>query len=157
MRRDGTPGNDRLTGTRKADQLFGYDGDDTLSGGAGPDILVGGRGNDRLTGGADRVADRFLFYSESFEPAEWPYDSVRRLQHDVVTDFNRAKDFLQLPAGAQAAWHLALDSNADGVIDGSFVIATEFRVVNGDVEPFEMRVDLLGVTAYRDGMIEFTL
>ena len=44
--RNGTPGNDRLTGTAMDDTLVGGDGADVLDGGFGHDLMQGGRGND---------------------------------------------------------------------------------------------------------------
>jgi Ca2+-binding RTX toxin-like protein len=46
--RDGSNGNDTLTGLNTRDELFGLGGDDKISGGAGRDILNGGGGNDTL-------------------------------------------------------------------------------------------------------------
>jgi uncharacterized protein with PIN domain len=49
--RNGTPGNDTLTGTASADSLFGLGGNDSLLGLGGNDSLFSGTGNDRLFGG----------------------------------------------------------------------------------------------------------
>ena len=46
LSRDGTSGNDTLTGTVFDDRLFGAAGDDVLSSGLGADVLDGGAGND---------------------------------------------------------------------------------------------------------------
>lgn len=54
----GTPGRDRLKGTRKADVIVGLGGDDVIAGLGGDDIICGGPGADALTGGAG--ADRLL-------------------------------------------------------------------------------------------------
>lgn len=48
----GTPGRDRIKGTRKKDAILGFAGRDTLRGGKGRDVLVGGAGRDRCFGGA---------------------------------------------------------------------------------------------------------
>ncbi|VVP60917.1 hypothetical protein PS880_06223 [Pseudomonas fluorescens] len=50
--REGTAGNDTLTGSSGGDRLYGYAGNDTLSGGGGGDLLRGGSGNDTLNGDA---------------------------------------------------------------------------------------------------------
>jgi Ca2+-binding RTX toxin-like protein len=47
----GTPGNDRLSGTRFGDNLMGLQGDDILKGRRGDDCVFGGTGSDRLSGG----------------------------------------------------------------------------------------------------------
>ena len=55
--RVGTPGDDRLRGTRRRDVLCGRDGNDRLIGGGGNDVLHGGGGDDIIRGGpgADRL------------------------------------------------------------------------------------------------------
>ncbi|MCW5889933.1 MAG: hypothetical protein KIT14_05210 [bacterium] len=59
--RIGTPGNDRIVGTKGPDlllggggndRIFGRGGDDEIHGGPGNDVLVGGPGHDSLHGGA---------------------------------------------------------------------------------------------------------
>jgi acetyl esterase/lipase len=47
----GTPGPDRLTGTRGGDVICGGDGDDTIDGGQGDDLVFGGDGDDTIHGG----------------------------------------------------------------------------------------------------------
>jgi Ca2+-binding RTX toxin-like protein len=51
VKRAGTPGDDRMVGTKHADIFHAQEGDDVLRGNRGPDRLVGGRGYDRLHGG----------------------------------------------------------------------------------------------------------
>jgi Ca2+-binding RTX toxin-like protein len=48
----GTPGADRLSGSRGNDVVLGLGGADILSGAGGNDLVDGGRGADRLAGGA---------------------------------------------------------------------------------------------------------
>lgn len=59
--KQGTNGNDWLTGSNDVDDLFGYDGNDLLFGNGGADNLVGGGGNDWLYGGA---GNDYLFGQE---------------------------------------------------------------------------------------------
>jgi len=54
----GTPGRDRLRGTRRADVIVALGGNDRVVAGPGRDIVCGGRGDDRLSGGLGR--DRLL-------------------------------------------------------------------------------------------------
>jgi Ca2+-binding RTX toxin-like protein len=54
----GTPGADRLIGTRLGDSIFGLQGNDVIRGGARDDCLFGGLGGDRLSG--NRGNDRLL-------------------------------------------------------------------------------------------------
>ena len=63
----GTPGKDRLRGTKRADVICGLGGADRIRGLAGNDMLLGGTGNDRLQGGSgndrtvgNRGKDRLL-------------------------------------------------------------------------------------------------
>jgi Ca2+-binding RTX toxin-like protein len=48
----GTPGNDRINGSRGNDVICGLGGNDVIKGGGGRDIIDGANGNDRLSGGA---------------------------------------------------------------------------------------------------------
>jgi Tol biopolymer transport system component len=54
----GTPGRDRLRGTRRADVIVALGGNDRVTAGRGRDLVCGGRGNDRLFGGRGR--DRLI-------------------------------------------------------------------------------------------------
>jgi Ca2+-binding RTX toxin-like protein len=54
----GTPGRDRLRGTRRADVIVALGGKDRVKAGRGRDLVCGGRGNDRLFGGRGR--DRLI-------------------------------------------------------------------------------------------------
>lgn len=78
------------------DRLVGGDGNDTLDGGRGIDFLNGGNGSDRLVGGAgrDRLtggtgADTFVFESDT------PFRTAG-LGVDLITDFNRTLDRIEL-------------------------------------------------------------
>jgi Ca2+-binding RTX toxin-like protein len=105
-----------ITGGAGADKLLGLAGSDTLNGGGGNDSLTGGAGADMLSGGIG--ADRFIFTSTS--------DSgTTALTRDVITDFQRASDRIDLSAidangslsGNQAfVWRGALDFSAAGQV-----------------------------------------
>jgi Ca2+-binding RTX toxin-like protein len=82
-------GNDRLYGGSGSDWLVGYKGNDLLVGGSGMDWLAGGDGSDRLTGGDG--ADLFIFSSSAL-------GTTRTGEHDVVTDFVKGVDKLDLGA-----------------------------------------------------------
>ena len=79
----GGEGHDKLFGGRGKDILEGGADNDYLNGGRGKDILEGEEGNDFLKGGWG--ADRFVF--NPFREGEG---------HDVIADFNPAKDKLVL-------------------------------------------------------------
>lgn len=49
--KNGTSGNDVLTGTEQADRIWGHAGNDVLDGGNGDDELYGGAGSDTVSGG----------------------------------------------------------------------------------------------------------
>ncbi len=97
----GQAGNDALQGGRGDDQLIGGEGDDlllgslgrdSLKGSDGDDTLVGGIGGDTLRGGAGD--DIFLFAA----PEESGRTEGRR---DVIADFVRGEDRIQLDFDAQ--------------------------------------------------------
>ena len=76
------------------DTLVGGAGNDALSGGDGNDILSGGDGSDKMTGGDGR--DIFIF-------TESAIGTTRDGEHDVITDFQRGSDRIDLgQAGASS-------------------------------------------------------
>lgn len=79
---EGQAGNDTLNGGGGDDTLLGGYGKDVVKGGIGDDILDGGRHNDTLSGGAGN--DIFVFNTGS------------PLGNDVITDFVRGEDLLQM-------------------------------------------------------------
>jgi serralysin len=90
---DAGEGNDLVGGGLRADRLSGGAGDDFihggmgadwLDGGPGADTLVGGWGTDTLTGGDG--ADTFVYNAPATD------------SFDVITDFTRGADVLQLSA-----------------------------------------------------------
>lgn len=126
----GGGGNDRLTGGKGADVISGNsgrdllrggDGDDTLGGGGGRDTLDGGAGQDQLTGG--NGPDTFVFESTG--------ESARGGNNrDIITDFDRSSDQIDLSA---------IDANANNGSDQSFVFigtsafsgaARELRIID---------------------------
>jgi Ca2+-binding RTX toxin-like protein len=80
-------GFERVIGSGSGDWLEGDGGANRLSGGAGDDVLRGGLGRDELTGGAG--ADRFRYYSTGESGAT-------AATRDVVRDFRRGEDHLDL-------------------------------------------------------------
>lgn len=84
----GEDDDDRLDGGSGADELFGGAGSDTLLGGSGDDKLTGGAGKDILTGNGG--IDFFAFTNVT--------DSVIGNQRDVITDFVRGEDKIDLRA-----------------------------------------------------------
>ncbi len=78
-----------LTGLAWADTLSGGTGSDTLLGGAGNDTLTGGNGNDSLTGGAGNDAFVFNAVAES---------GTTDTASDVIGDFVKGQDKINLGA-----------------------------------------------------------
>lgn len=99
----GDQGSDTLYGDAGRDRLIGGYGYDKLYGGAGADKLIGGNGRDALYGGADADVDTFIF--KSIE------DSPNATQRDVVHDFTRGTDKIDLSA---------LDANSTQTGDQAF-------------------------------------
>ena len=122
--RNGTSGNDILSGAGNVnslsggdgnDLLFGNGGNDTLNGGSGNDLLVGGTGNDILTGGPG--ADVFVFAKGS--------------GMDTVNDFAPGQD------------RISLDYHAFGSGGGDFDqwLAAHGSTVNGHDTLIDLNVD----------------
>jgi D-alanyl-D-alanine carboxypeptidase len=89
----GGNGDDRLLGGNGSDNLSGRNGDDLLQGEAGHDRLFGDAGNDTLSGGSGRDtmtggegADTFVFQASN----------SRRIDHDIISDFESGIDQLDL-------------------------------------------------------------
>ncbi|WP_166362084.1 calcium-binding protein [Pseudomonas akapageensis] len=93
---------DKLTGSSGDNLLDGGRGNDQLSGGDGNDILIGGLGKDILTGGAGADVFKFTTLSET---------GVTSSTRDVITDFVRGIDKIDLSV---------LDANTATNADNSF-------------------------------------
>ena len=85
----GSAHNDTLTGNANANNLSGGSGNDRLTGGAGNDRLIGGAGNDTLKGDAGN--DVFIFNNVQ-------ESGTTAAASDVITDFVRGQDKIDLSA-----------------------------------------------------------
>jgi VCBS repeat-containing protein len=99
----GTSRNDRLLGTNDGETLLGLGGNDRILARGGDDTLVGGRGADILTGGAGRDTFRFTSVRDTPPGHSELIDYVLghwagRRPHDVITDFARGWDKIDLSA-----------------------------------------------------------
>ena len=104
--------NDKLYGGNNNDKLFGGSGNDRLRGDAGKDSLQGDAGKDTLTGGSG--ADSFIFRAVS--------DSATGARTaDVVTDFVRGTDKINLSAIDAST---KLSGNNDFVFNGTTKFGT---------------------------------
>ena len=126
---DGLGGNDLLFGNIGLDQINGNQGDDTISGGKDDDLILGGIGNDFLRGDLDRDTIRGEDGNDSLfggrgedelfgDSGSDTLSGDRGIDNltggsggdvfvlvqngegpDILTDFNGADDFMQLPGG----------------------------------------------------------
>ena len=87
--RTGTSAADTLAGSGEADTLAGSGGNDVLSGLGGNDILFGGAGRDTMTGGAGNDVFRYTAVNET---------GTSSTARDVITDFVRGQDRIDLSA-----------------------------------------------------------
>lgn len=130
----GYAGNDLISGAGGDDLLNGGDGADTIDGGVGNDLIQGAAGADRLTGGAGFDVFRLSAGDSGSLSGTW----------DIVTDFARAEDSIEISAAAGFRWigtdvfepglpaglpydlryeiigsdtHVMADTNRDGIAD----------------------------------------
>jgi len=122
----GRDGDDMISGGSGFDFLWGGNGNDQLFGNTGNDFIYGGNGNDRLGGGSssDRLwggagADVFVFLTDGTT-------TTNAGQHDVVCDFARGSDRIDLSA---------IDANSLTSHDDPFRFlgATHFTASAGEI------------------------
>ena len=137
-------GNDTLTGNEAANRLESGAGNDTLIGNGGDDVLLGGTGTDVLTGGAGR--DVFLYQTNA--------DSAVGTGRDVITDFTRGSDLIDLTAlNASTFVGTALFSGQAGQLryanfDGTTIIELDS---NGDrLADFQLELNGLVPLGFSD-------
>ena len=94
----GNTGVDTLHGGTGADTLFGGQGNDVLFGDDGDDVLFGDLGDDTMTGGAGH--DTFVF--------------APRSGHDVITDFTKGEDKIDVSAYIKAGDTFTITDDALG-------------------------------------------
>ncbi len=99
-----------IDGRSGQDTLIGSSGNDDLRGDAGADSLSGGAGNDTLTGGSG--ADVFVVANGA--------------DTDVLVDFERGRDSLDLTGISDIADFADLDTSGNGVVDASDALAGTF-------------------------------
>ena len=93
-------GNDTVTGSTISELILGNDGQDSISGGEGNDTLFGGKGNDQLFGDA---GDDFLSGDMGIDTLTGGQGSDTFALStggglDIITDFENATDYIQVPA-----------------------------------------------------------
>ncbi len=84
---EGNNNNNTLNGNAGKDSIYGSQGADKLNGGAGNDELVGGTGKDLLLGGSEN--DTFIFKTVA-------ESATTATTSDVISDFVRGQDKINL-------------------------------------------------------------
>jgi Ca2+-binding RTX toxin-like protein len=93
-------GNDTITGAADSELILGNEGQDIIRGGDGNETLYGGKGADQLFGDA---GDDFLSGDRDIDTLTGGQGRDRFALStggglDIITDFDNANDFIQVPA-----------------------------------------------------------
>ncbi len=139
--------NDSLTGNTLANTLNGGLGNDVLNGGSGNDIMIGGVGKDSLIGGGGNDLFDFNALSEM---------GTTSTTWDVITDFTRGYDKIDLST-LDANTGTAANDAFSGIMIAStagFTAAGQLKLVSGilygntdaDATP-EFAIQLAGISA----------
>ena len=127
--------NDYLAGDAGADSLNGGSGDDSLSGGAGNDTLTGGVGSDVFIWDADDAATTFSLHKTSSNTYNYKTYGVPNGVNiadavDVITDFNRSVDKLDLRGLLKGEVHTGGADTGNLTNYLSFEVRTESNVTS---------------------------
>ncbi|WP_438282102.1 hypothetical protein [Pseudomonas alabamensis] len=142
----GNPLANTLTGNAANNVLTGGAGNDILIGGAGNDRLVGGLGKDTLTGGTGK--DAFVFTSLNDM-------GLTRATWDVITDFKRGEDKIDLGAldantatAANEAFHTFIKGTAAFTTAGQLKFQDGVLYGNTDADSApEFAIQMVGITS----------
>ncbi len=130
---NGLGGNDRLIGNYGNDTLNGGDGNDTLEGGDGKDVLNGGNGDDLLIGGDDRDVMTGGMGNDIFRFDRTGDSLTHSSLRDVITDFSRGADRIDLSA-IDANARLRGDQAFSLIGSGRFTEAGPIRSSNDRID-----------------------
>ncbi|SJM89308.1 beta strand repeat-containing protein [Crenothrix polyspora] len=138
--------NDTLNGNASGNVLDGGFGNDTLVGGTGNDTLIGGMGRDVLTGGLGTDTFDFNALSEM---------AITKNTWDIITDFVRGQDKIDLTTLDANAATLANDAFIGFISSTSiFTTAGQLRLSGGVLygntdtdSAAEFSIQLTGITA----------
>ncbi|MDB5749889.1 MAG: putative Serralysin precursor [Ramlibacter sp.] len=108
---DQVSGFENLVGSAFGDKLTGSTGNNRLHGGSGADVLAGGSGNDTLTGGAGSDTLAGGSGKDIFDFDALADSGTSQATWDVVTDFLRGQDDIDLSG---------LDAKAGSAVDDAF-------------------------------------
>ena len=127
--------NDYLAGDAGADSLNGGSGNDSLSGGAGNDTLTGGVGSDVFIWDADDAATTFSLHKTSSNTYNYKTYGVPNGVNiadavDVITDFNRSVDKLDLRGLLKGEVHTGGADTGNLTNYLSFEVRTESNVTS---------------------------
>ncbi|GAA3717999.1 hypothetical protein GCM10022268_28030 [Sphingomonas cynarae] len=132
----GRAGNDTLIGDTYDDYLDGGDGDDFLDGGNNEDTLIGGAGNDILDGGGNEDILTGGSGRDIFRFSKAGDTGVSRLTRDVITDFVRGEDRIDLSlidantrVNGDQAFTLLTGANAKFTAPGQLRVV--YQVIDG--------------------------
>ncbi|MDO7910507.1 calcium-binding protein [Pseudomonas sp. 22-AL-CL-001] len=143
------------TGNALANTLTGNAANNVLTGGAGNDILIGGAGNDRLVGGLGKDTltggtgkDAFVFTSLNDM-------GLTRATWDVITDFKRGEDKIDLGAldantatAANEAFHTFIKGTAAFTTAGQLKFQDGVLYGNTDTDSApEFAIQMVGITS----------
>ncbi|MFR0675151.1 hypothetical protein ACLUUI_15680 [Enterobacterales bacterium AW_CKDN230030176-1A_HGKHYDSX7] len=135
-----------ITGNAGNNVLTGGAGNDTLIGGAGNDRLIGGLGKDTLTGGTGK--DTFVFTTLNDT-------GLTRTTWDVITDFKRGEDKIDLGAldantatAANEAFHTFIKGTAAFTTAGQLKFQDGVLYGNTDADSApEFAIQMVGITS----------
>ncbi|WP_144939722.1 calcium-binding protein [Pseudomonas alabamensis] len=143
------------TGNALANTLTGNAANNVLTSGAGNDILIGGAGNDRLVGGLGKDTltggtgkDAFVFTSLNDM-------GLTRATWDVITDFKRGEDKIDLGAldantatAANEAFHTFIKGTAAFTTAGQLKFQDGVLYGNTDADSApEFAIQMVGITS----------
>ena len=116
----GGDGRDSSSGGSNTDLLYGGSDHDKLYGQDGVNFLQGNAGNDAMTGGTS--TDHFIYDHDDFLSGNYGGNNGRDSGNDLIFDFTRGQDRLQLSFGGfDGARGVAafdrLDTNDDGFMN----------------------------------------
>jgi hypothetical protein len=147
----GQSGNDDLYGQAGQDDLYGGSGHDDLYGGSGNDWLIGGTGSDRLAGGSG--SDRFFVTRGT--------SGTTSGTADVITDWNAAFDFVDMPIRGTSANYGEASTNATTIAGAAAEVEFEYSdlglnhifLFNSEVDRGFLLSDLNNDTVFETGVV----
>jgi len=134
--------------------LTGNSADNVLNGGAGADILLGGTGNDRLIGGLGQDVLTGGSGSDIFDFNEFSESGLTISTWDLITDFERGIDKIDLSTldantgtSANDAFHTIIGSASNFTMAGQLKVSNGilYGNTNSDSSP-EFAIKILGIS-----------